>query len=748
MEHPEISQSQQHLPRRFLGSLQIQVLAALGFVLFLTLMIVALGYLNLRGMQARAAETLSSATQIRELSLELENEFFLARQNEADFLNQWRALGFELATARYVDANRMHIALAQIKLEQLEQVAEAADADTFAGILTQTADLRPLLEAYQRIFLGVVDNIAERSRPGGLELLLRQQLNQLERQAQELDDPRFLELVLRLQINEYAYLNTKRIEYVDQINLLIRQYQDLVAEPALDLGAVAPTLLEPLEAHLRMFNTLVALDRQIESETTMFRDLTADIRAYTDELVIIGEKGLVQSRAQLAEAEQGSLLTLLLAVGIAVGFGLGSAVYITRRISRPMARLSEAAQQLGQGSLEQRVALTGIAELDALAEAFNAMGARLRTLIGSLERQVGERTHDLEHRASQLRAAIEVGRAIATIRDLDELLAQVTHLISQRFEFYHVGIFLLDASGEYAVLRAANSSGGQEMLRVGHRLAVGAQGIVGYVTAQRETRIALDVGEDAIHFENPYLPQTRSEMALPLLIGDRLLGALDVQSKRAAAFVPADIEVLQGLADQVAIAIENARLFTEAQTALEAEQRAYGSLSREAWLELLRTRTGWGYRYARQSIAAATGEWQPEMREAAQTGQSVLRDGLAAVAGPSLAIPIQERGQVVGVLHFRKSESGETWTPDEVSVLEGLVQQLGIALESARLYEDTQRRAAREQAIRSITDQMQLATDLESLMQITTEELIKILGGSHAYVQMITDAPELAADGD
>jgi methyl-accepting chemotaxis protein len=180
-------------------------------------------------------------------------------------------------------------------------------------------------------------------------------------------------------------------------------------------------------------------------------------------------------------------------------------------------------------------------------------------------RQLSTRSRDLERRSVQLRAAAEVSRTAISVRDLDALLAQVTHLISQQFGFYHVGIFLLDETETYAVLQAANSEGGQRMLEKGHRLRVGEQGVVGYVTGTGEPRIVLDVGSDAVHFSNPLLPETRSEMTLPLKLGTQVIGALDAQSKQEGAFDEKDATVLQTMADQLATAIENARLLQETQ---------------------------------------------------------------------------------------------------------------------------------------------------------------------------------------
>ena len=186
-----------------------------------------------------------------------------------------------------------------------------------------------------------------------------------------------------------------------------------------------------------------------------------------------------------------------------------------------------------------------------------------------LELQVATRTAELGRRTTQLQVAAEVARDATTAHDLDELLSRSVNLVARRFGFYHAGIFLTDERDEYAAPRAATGEAGRQMLDHGHRLKVGEEGIVGHVCASGEPRISLDVGTDAIHFDNPWLPDTRSEMALPMRVGGRIIGALDVQSSQEAAFDQDDVEILQILADQLAVAIERTRLFEQVQATLE-----------------------------------------------------------------------------------------------------------------------------------------------------------------------------------
>jgi GAF domain-containing protein len=341
-----------------------------------------------------------------------------------------------------------------------------------------------------------------------------------------------------------------------------------------------------------------------------------------------------------------------------------------------------------------------------------ALGNRkLETLRTNLESRVEDRTRDLQRRALQLQVAVEVGQTISAMRDLDQLLGRVTELISERFSFYHAGIFLLDDTGEFAVLRAANSSGGKQMLAKGYSLKVGEVGIVGYVTKRHEPRIALDVGMDAIHFKNPFLPDTRSEMALPLSVGERILGALDVQSNMPAAFTEEDVAVLQVLANQVAIAIENVRLLEETQAALELSRRAYGELSREAWLERLQSQPLGFHRDAN----GLTQINQPQKLESGEADEQLF------------TIPIQVRGQTLGFIHARKSERAGAWSIEQTALLNTLVDQLGVALDTARLYEETQERAERERMVGEITSHMRETLDLETVLQTAAREMRRAL---------------------
>lgn len=346
-------------------------------------------------------------------------------------------------------------------------------------------------------------------------------------------------------------------------------------------------------------------------------------------------------------------------------------------------------------------------------------------------------TRDLERRAGYLEATAVIAQDATSILDIQELLDRVVTLIGDRFGFYHVGIFLLDPAGEWAVLQAASSEGGQRMLAREHRLKVGEMGIVGFVTGRDQARIALDVGKDAVYLDNPDLPDTRSEMALPLRARGEVIGALDVQSVEAEAFTDEDVAVLQILVNQIAIAISNARLLQQAQASLAAERRAYGELGREAWREMLRAQPDLGFLSNREDTVPAGDLWRPEMRTALRTGETTPGDGDTT----TLAIPIKVRGQIVGVVDGRKPEGGGEWSPEEVELLEALTAQLNVALEGARLYRDAQRLAARERVIGQVTGRMREPLELEAVLETAVSEIRQALGLDELVVRLTAPRP-------
>jgi GAF domain-containing protein len=251
------------------------------------------------------------------------------------------------------------------------------------------------------------------------------------------------------------------------------------------------------------------------------------------------------------------------------------------------------------------------------------------------------------------------------------------------------------------------------------------------VTSTGVPRIALDVGDDAYFFDNPDLPETRSEMAVPLRIGKRIIGALDVQSKKAAAFTEMDAELLAVLADQVTVALENARTFEETRKSLAEAQNIYRQYLRSQWADFAQEEHTFGYRYSMTRTQPI--ERAPEgleVIEAIRTGErKIVHDETTR-----MAVPIKLRGEVIGVLNL-KAPANREWSDDELDIINAVAERVAIATENARLVTETQRKAAKEEAIEQITSKISASVNMRNILQTTVEELGRALPGSEILIQ-------------
>ena len=385
-------------------------------------------------------------------------------------------------------------------------------------------------------------------------------------------------------------------------------------------------------------------------------------------------------------------------------------------------------------------------ERDRLNEV-QEINRELEDVKNKLEQRVEERTAELEsanqqtsRRAAQLQTITELSESISQLIDLNEIFPAVTNLINERFGFYHIGIFLIDQDREYAVLQAANSEGGKRMLERRHRLRLGT-GVVGFSAQTGQPRIALDVGADAVFFDNPDLPETRSEVALPLKVRGATNGVLDVQSTAAGAFTQEDLQVLTALANQVAIALENARLLTETRAALAQVQEVYNEFTRREWSQTVSNiqQPGFRYRTGRTELLEDALH-SPEVVSALQNSEIVTgHSNGSEEKRAAVAVPVKLRGEVIGILHVESNDPTKVWQKDEIGLVAAVADRAAVAMENARLFQDARRRAAKEHAISEATSRISSALHIENILQATAEELERVLSGSEIVIQFETD---------
>lgn len=435
---------------------------------------------------------------------------------------------------------------------------------------------------------------------------------------------------------------------------------------------------------------------------------------------IIQDARAQQTQALLQAEEAQGAMQRNVAVALALATILGGLLVITtiRSITRPLQLITLSANQMAAGKLDQSVPIESHDEIGQMAVAFNQMAAELKSLYTDMESRIQERTATLEKLTGDLRASAEVARAATTILEPNALLSHIVELISQRFDLYHAGIFLLDDTRTEAVLQAASSLAGKRMLARNHKLRLG-QGIVGHAIQEGEARASQTVYEDSAYFNNPDLPETRSELALPLRARGQIIGALDVQSEIENAFTADKVAILQTLADQVALALENANLYQETQQRFEEMRHLYSDYSRKAWDDVMRSRGGIAYRYTPETGV----QFDPsQSRLSLDNYQADLSQESA------LAVPIKVREQIIGIMKVRKPAGNSEWTPENLGLLDSITEQLGVALDSARLFSETQQQAQRERLVGEINAKMRQTLDVEAVIRTATNEIYQALG--------------------
>jgi nitrate/nitrite-specific signal transduction histidine kinase len=375
-----------------------------------------------------------------------------------------------------------------------------------------------------------------------------------------------------------------------------------------------------------------------------------------------------------------------------------------RQSVQPINALTETATAITEGDLSRIAPIESEDEIGILAHSFNRMTEQLLELIGNLERRVQERTEDLERRSELLMAAAEVGRVASSVLETETLINQVVTVIRDQFRLYYVGLFIVDEAREWADLRAGTGDEGAALLARGHRIRIG-QGMIGWCIANAKHRVSMDVERDAIRLTIPELLQTRAEAAFPLRARGQVIGAISIQDVNPDTFSDVSLLTFQTMADLVGVAIDNARLYSESMSALQASRRAFGEISTRAWQE-------------QKKIGIRSSE-----KGTSHIDDNFIDDDHLDENGYELTIPIKVRNEVVGdLLTFKPKDSGD-WQPEEIHTLELIIEQLGSALESAQLYEETQRRAYFEQLTRQVSDRIRETLDLETILRTATRQL-------------------------
>jgi GAF domain-containing protein/HAMP domain-containing protein len=378
-------------------------------------------------------------------------------------------------------------------------------------------------------------------------------------------------------------------------------------------------------------------------------------------------------------------------------------------VTKPLTKLLTAIHEIRSGGTElaPRVEIDSKDEIGELSSAFNAMALQLHDSINSLEDQVQART-------AELSLSMEVGQRAAAIRELAELLPTITEFIRQQFDLYHTQVYFIDSLGQNLVLEASTGKVGQALLARHHSLPIGPGSIVGQVAAEGQAIVVPDTTKSDIHKPNPLLPNTHSELAVPLIVEEQVIGVLDMQAIEPDTFTEHNRTVFEAMGTQLAIAIHSAQQWALAQEAQTRSEQALRQLTRQSWTETLATqRRNLGFTYDLSAVKPVT---------------SLEKNG-------GVTVPVVIQNQVIGQLAVQPPE-GKVLSADEQALLSAVSQQLAQKAENIRLFEETQQRATREQIARQIADKIRASRDIEMALKTAATELNKALGTAKAVVSL------------
>lgn len=395
-------------------------------------------------------------------------------------------------------------------------------------------------------------------------------------------------------------------------------------------------------------------------------------------------------------------------------------------ITQPVNQLREAMQAISQGDFEAPVDMPKRRdEIGQLTGTFVDMREHVHALLRDLETRIAERIRDIN-------ATHQVSRFAVTQRDLQTLMDEAVNLIIQHFpNIYHAQIFLLNDDRDYAVLRASTGEVGQVLLKRGHRLAVGSISVIGQVTKQGDVVVARDTATSQVHRRNEFLPDTRAELAIPLRVGELVIGALDVQSKQRNAFSQDEILVLQTMADQLAVAIENARLYQESLRRMADIERANREATLATWRE---------YIYTRRQRALASEAGVPTGSDLSDLRQRAIREGRVVVGEATghgtvpVAVPIKLSGQTLGAVEWELPV--EHLDNSKLQLAQELANRLAISLDNARLFEDSQRAAERERIVNTIAAKLTPQTEIAEILQTAVREVGQALRAPQVNIRL------------
>ncbi len=555
----------------FWGKLPLsrKLLLAFGVLFVFAVIIAAITLSGLSRTQGAYEQALTQGIELRRLSDKLSINLLQARRDEKNFLLRWTSEGFDTAYSNYVSLFTQNVAAMRAEVKQLALLGPAVAAvstgdSTQAQYEADLADLTKTIDTYEQSFTLLVNQYGKKGydENTGLEGKFRTSIKTIEAKISGQVGLEKLEItLLQIRRNEKDYLSRGDQQYADQINGLIPQLKTQIAAANQIEPAAKNELFTQVDAYLLSFNALVALDKEIFTIDQTLIDSARAVEPLVAKIETLGEQ-LASGDTDTARADSTQTFTFsIAAVLVVLVISAVLALTLSRQITLPITQLTNTSQQIAEGNFDVLAEVSSADEIGTLAQTFNSMTSRLRQAF-----------EDVRRRATELATVAEVGTATATILETDKLLQEVVNLSKERFNLYHSHIYLLDEAGENLVLASGAGEAGRQMKAKGLSIPLNReQSLVARAARERKGVTVNNVTEAPDFLPNILLPDTRSELAVPMIVGGKVIGVFDVQSDKVGRFTDSDINIQTTLAAQVSTSIQNVRSFEQAKAQADLE---------------------------------------------------------------------------------------------------------------------------------------------------------------------------------
>jgi len=554
----------------FWGSLPLtrKLLIAFGALGLIALVAGVVANVGLSQVQRSYQDALSQGEAMQFISLHLSNDLLAARRHEKDFLARQTTEGFDIAYANYVIPNHESVAEILQHIDELSAFApvvgqELSNTYSQSAYEADLATLRESVNLYDQNFQKTVQLLKEKGfKDTGLEGQFRTDVHAIEDRiyGREGLDPLVITM-LQIRRHEKDYLLRGEQTYIDQVHQSVTDLKQQIASSDKLDSAEKSQLTKLADQYMVSFDQLVEKDVEIATAIQAFRDAAHTMEPLVDKLA---ESGDQLSQIDIASAQANSSRTLLISsatLALALLAALFLSVILSRQITRPVIQLTNTAQEIATGRFDLQAPVTSRDEIGTLAQTFNSMTS-----------QLGRAFEDVGRRAAELATVAEVSTATSTILEGKNLLQGVVDLTKERFHLYHSHIYLLDEAGENLVLASGAGEPGRQMVTEGRSIPLNReQSLVARAAREGKGVTVNDVTQAPDFLPNPLLPDTRSELAVPMIAGGRVIGVFDVQSEVVGRFTDSDINIQTTLAAQVATSIQNVRSFEQSKTQADFE---------------------------------------------------------------------------------------------------------------------------------------------------------------------------------